>query len=31
MPQLINVNPTSEHEIYLTLFLTNGVGVATDR
>lgn len=27
MSQLPNVNPTSEHEIYLTLFVTNGGGV----
>jgi len=26
MPQLVNVNPTSEHELYLKLFITNGGG-----
>jgi len=26
MPQSINVNPTSEHELYLKLFVTNGGG-----
>jgi hypothetical protein len=24
--QLVNVNPTSEHELYLKLFITNGGG-----
>jgi hypothetical protein len=27
MSQIPNVNPTTEHEIYLTLFVTNGGGV----
>jgi hypothetical protein len=26
MCQVINVNPTSEHALYLTLFVTNGGG-----
>jgi hypothetical protein len=26
MPQLVNVNPTSEHELYLQLFITCGAG-----
>jgi len=26
MPQLVNVNPTSEHRIYLRLFVTIGGG-----
>jgi hypothetical protein len=26
MRQLVNVNPTSEHAIYLRLFITNGGG-----
>jgi hypothetical protein len=26
MPQLVNVNPTSEHAIFLRLFVTNGGG-----
>jgi hypothetical protein len=26
MRQLVNVNPTSEHALYLTLFVTNGGG-----
>jgi hypothetical protein len=26
VPQLVNVNPTSEHELYLKLFITNGGG-----
>jgi spore maturation protein SpmA len=26
MRQLANVNPTSEHALYLTLFVTNGGG-----
>jgi len=24
--QMVNVNPTSEHELYLKLFITNGGG-----
>lgn len=24
--QLVNVNPTSEHALYLKLFVTNGAG-----
>ncbi len=31
MSQIVNVNPTSEHEIYLTLFVTNGGGVPAGR
>jgi hypothetical protein len=27
MRQLINVNPTSEHGVYLRLFITNGAGL----
>ncbi len=26
MPQTVNVNPTSEHALYLKLFVTNGGG-----
>ncbi len=26
MRQLVNVNPTSEHALYLKLFVTNGAG-----
>jgi hypothetical protein len=26
MRQLVNVNPTSEHALYLRLFITNGGG-----
>jgi hypothetical protein len=31
MSQIPNINPTSEHEVYLTLFVTNGGGVPTSR
>ena len=31
MPQLVNVNPISEHNLYLTLFVSNSGGVIVRR